>query len=130
MSLTNKKQTKIQPKIINTNSEITYEIDSNDSKDMKQLITEQPYKNKKIDKVIIIPEQFPIKMILGSPKKIRATCSRIIKAGARGTISQQLVNSMVWQLRSLVYFDQVCADLTVLDRIAYLEKELKKYEIL
>lgn len=128
MSLSNKKQSNIQPKIIKDSTEISYVIEGNENTKDKQLITEHTNNKKQIAKSITIPEQFPVKMILGSPRKIRGTCARIIKAGTRGLIPQQLVNSMVWQLRSLVYFDQVCADLTILDRIASLEKELKKYE--
>lgn len=128
MSLSNKKQSNITPKIIKSNPDIEYEIVGNENSNSKDIVTEQTNTKKQIAKSIPVPVEFPVKMILGSPQKIRGTCARIIKAGARGELPQALVNSMVWQLRSLVYFDQVCADLTVLDRIANLEKELKKYE--
>lgn len=128
MSFSNQKQSNITPKIIKSNSEITYEIAGNENEIDKQIVTEQTYKNKYIAKSIPFPENFSVKMILGSPAKVRATASRIIKAGARGEIPQTLVNSLIWQLRSLVYFDQVCADLSYMQRIENLEKALKKAE--
>lgn len=125
MSLSNKKQSNIVPKIIKNNSEITYEIAGNTKQETKELFVEQTDNKKQIAKSIPIPTEFPVKMILGSPQKIRGTCARIIKAGAKGLIPQTLVNSMVWQLRSLVYFDQMVAELTVTKRLEDLEKAIR-----
>lgn len=105
---------------------IEYEILGNDSNKTLDILPEK--RNKKNNIEASIPENFNIKMILGSPQKVRATASRIIKMGAKGKIPQTLVNSLIWQLRSLVYFDQVCADLSYMARIEALERQLKKAE--
>jgi hypothetical protein len=124
----NKKTNKIIPEKNNISKEILYEIDSNENIDTKELHTIETNNKKQIAKTIPMPEQFPVKMILGSPEKIRATASRIIKAGAKGLISQQAVNSLIWQLRSLVYFDTVNADLTIYNKLIALEKQVKNAE--
>lgn len=128
MNKNNSKTNKIIPEKNKKSSKITYEIAGNENEIDKQIVTEQTYKNKYIAKSIPFPEDFSVKMILGSPAKVRATAARIIKAGTRGEIPQTLVNSLIWQLRSLVYFDQVCADLSYMARIEALEKALKKAE--
>jgi len=108
--------------------DITYEILSNDSTNDKQISTiETNNKNKMLDSIPINGD-FPVKMILGSPEKIRSTCARLIKAGAKGLIPMATVNSMIWQLRSLVYFDTVNADLTIYNKILALEKQVKQQE--
>ena len=126
MSLSNKKQSKILPKIIKNNQDITYEIEGNENANTKELSTIETNSKKLTAKSIPFPEDFSVKMILGSPAKIRATAARIIKAGARGDIPQVHVNSLIWQLRSLIYFDQVNADLSYMDRLERLEKEIKR----
>jgi hypothetical protein len=123
-----KKTNKIIPEKNNISKEITYEIEGNENSITKELPIEQTNSKKQLAKYIPMPEQFPVKMILGSPEKIRATASRIIKAGAKGLISQAAVNSLIWQLRSLVYFDTVNADLTIYNKLIALEKEVKKHE--
>jgi hypothetical protein len=125
MSLSNKKQSNIAPKIIKNNSEILYEIDSNENANTKELSTIETNNKKQKAVYIPFPQEFNIKMILGSPAKIRATASRIIKAGARGDIPQTHVNSLIWQLRSLIYFDQMVAELTVTKRLEDLEKAIR-----
>lgn len=128
MKESSKNLNKIIPKQPIKDDEITYEIDSNDSTKEEELLASKVDNKKQLARPISVPIEFPVKMILGSPAKIRATASRIIKAGAKGKISQPLVNSMIWQLRSLVYFDQINADLTYIERIEKLEKELKRQE--
>jgi hypothetical protein len=123
-----KKPNKIIPKQPIKDDDITYEIPSNDSANDEELHISKSNTKKQLAKYISVPEEFPVKMILGSPSKIRATASRIIKAGAKGKINQQVVNSLIWQLRSLVYFDQINADLTYIQRIEALERELKRQE--
>lgn len=108
------------------NEEIQYEIVGNENDNIKELIAEHTYNKKYIAKSIPFPEEFNVKMILGSPQKIRATAARIIKAGARGEIPQQHVNSLIWQLRSLIYFDQSIADLTDHATLVEIAKVLKK----
>lgn len=122
----NSKSNKIIHEKSKNNNIITYEIEGNDSKETKQLPTIETNSKKQKALSIIEMQEIPVKMILGSPQKVRATASRIIKLGAKGKIPQTLVNSLIWQLRSLVYFDTIVADLSYIQRIETLEKELKK----
>ena len=124
----NKKTNKIIPEKTNISKEILYELEGNENADTKQLPIIETNTKKQKAVSIPFPQDFNVKMILGSPAKIRATASRIIKAGARGDIPQQHVNSLIWQLRSLIYFDQMVAELTVTKRLENLEKAIRIQE--
>lgn len=125
---TMQKSIKTNSKINKNNTEITYEIDSNDSKDNKQLPIIKGASNKLIAESIAYNDDFPVKAIIGDPARIRKTVARLIRAGLKGQISQQVVNSTIWQLKQLIYIDTVCADLTIYNKLIALEKQVKSYE--
>ena len=125
MNKNNSKIPKNDSELFKKDEEISYEIVGNENDKKEQILPEKRNKNKQLSVPIF---EIPVKMIIGNPKKVRSTCARIIKLGAKGRIPQQLVNSLIWQLRSLVYFDEKIAELTYLDRLEAVERELRKLD--
>jgi len=120
-----KKEAKIKPKdqLFKSDDELKSEIVPKNN--CKEVVVRQESTNK--NKVLspFVPE---LKLWLDTVPHARMSLSRIIRKAGRGEYPIDQAGKMAYLIQTLLQAFRVEAELSVLDRIAALEKELKKAE--